>query len=212
MFNAVHSTMDCVCNPGWGGPSCNLEYCPNQCNSKLNYGTCVETLIKLRMEPANPSLYHADCIKAKNRTNLRASQYPLTFCHELTEKDLCTSSFVSTSLPSAKTHTLALCLWDVEHQTCGHSATTTTTKATTKDELKEEVNKEGEGWVDCQAKDGSVNGITGRPYYCECTAGFSGVDCSGTSGCGGTGHDCGMNGRYDYTYIYMYMDFFNIRY
>lgn len=32
-------------------------------------------------------------------------------------------------------------------------------------------------------------------YKCDCMPGFSGKDCSTTSGCGGSGHDCGVNGK-----------------
>ena len=115
---------------------------------------------------------HPICVEASsNRTNLRAAQYPSKWCHDLTE-ETCSVSFVSNSKPANPIHEIALCSWDETTRKCAH-----------------------EDWTKCDAKDGQPTGINGNPYFCHCQPGFSGADCSGTSGCGGTGHKCGVNGK-----------------
>ena len=39
------------------------------------------------------------------------------------------------------------------------------------------------------------NASTWTPAFCQCKPGLGGSDCSQATGCGGSGHDCGSNGR-----------------
>merc|ERR1711871_195609 len=40
-----------------------------------------------------------------------------------------------------------------------------------------------------------TNTSTWTPAFCHCKTGLGGADCSIATGCGGSGHDCGSNGR-----------------
>ena len=185
--------MVCNCHQGWGGEFCFQEYCPNDCEIKMNYGKCVATkdvreaaaataataaatagtTAGTTAEEVADGTLHPVCYAAKERTNLRTKHSPAQWCHDLTSIEACTTSYVSKSKPSDVTHELALCIFDPIKKMCGHS-----------------------DWTLCAAeKNGLITGGNGNPYFCQCQAGFSGPDCSGTSGCGATGHSCGANGQ-----------------
>ena len=173
VFNPSLNIMECQCSAGWGGEFCFEEYCPNDCNTKMNFGKCVLTQDMLKDQNKDEAL-HPVCEDAANRTNLRAVHYPSQWCHDLLDADKCNAAFVSKSKPSDATHEIALCHFDPVKQECGH-----------------------DDWTLCDAGkgDGTLTGINGNPYFCSCQPGFSGSDCSGTSGCGQTGHKCGANGQ-----------------
>jgi hypothetical protein len=165
--------MECKCNKGWGGEFCFEEYCPNNCNLKMNFGKCVTTkdMLSSDEDDDKDSAVHPVCEEAStNRTDLKSGGYKM--CSDLSnDEEKCNLMYISKT--SKGNHEIALCSFDERAKICLH-----------------------EDWTMCKSSDdGKVTSIIGNPYYCKCQPGFSGNDCSGTSGCGATGHKCGENGQ-----------------
>ena len=135
----------------------------------MNFGQCVLTSQLLAPDSDSDdrdAALHPVCEAATNRTKRAV-------CVDLSV-DVCSQSYVSKSKPADLNHEIALCIYDVKQQKCAH-----------------------EDWTMCNANptNGNLTGINGNPYFCKCQPGFSGSDCSGTSGCGATGHKCQPNGQ-----------------
>jgi hypothetical protein len=120
--------MECECEKGWGGEFCFQEYCPNNCEEKMNFGRCMST-DEVRAAAnadsadaaAADATLHPVCWSATERTNLRAKHFPAQWCHDLSsDADACSNSYVSKSKPDDPTHEIALCVYDHVKKECGH--------------------------------------------------------------------------------------------